>query len=312
MKSEHPPSRHVETKPSVLCSSWESNRYLDEQRDVSHLIRWLLVLNLQHSLASASDTQVQHVWTVLTFLHVLYVFPLNTRVTSCLWLSARSSLVPMKVRPLTHLSDAADLSAVTSPDRTITESGNSFRSSETSELQHHGELRPFTHHQLLLLCFFFIFIHRCFLFYRHMLVSLLCSGLQLMGGGVCWRQQTDAAVSRKVEDQLEPVPVPLSPETSAQRRGRKHTRETLFKVSRVSLMSAQTLNTDHKSFICLLFLRAATLILFLFSVISVAVSLMWFLNVWLVLIRWFCSADHMLNQEVVRSCTAWQAKLRAK
>lgn len=122
--------------------------------------------------------------------------------------------------------------------------------------------------------FFFIFIHRCFLFYRHMLVSLLCSGLQLMGGGVCWRQQTDAAVSRKVEDQLEPVPVPLSPETSAQRRGRKHTRETLFKVSRVSLMSAQTLNTDHKSFICLLFLRAATLILFLFSVISVAVSLM--------------------------------------
>lgn len=125
--------------------------------------------------------------------------------------------------------------------------------------------------------FFFVFLKSLFIVAFCFIVTcwcLLCSGLQLMGGGVCWRQQTDAAVSRKVEDQLEPVPVPLSPETSAQRRGRKHTRETLFKVSRVSLMSAQTLNTDHKSFICLLFLRAATLILFLFSVISVTVSLM--------------------------------------
>ena len=30
-----------------------------------------------------------------------------------------------------------------------------------------------------------------------MLVSVLCSGLQLIGGRVCWRQQTDAAVKQE-------------------------------------------------------------------------------------------------------------------
>lgn len=94
-----------------------------------------------------------------------------------------------------------------------------------------------------------------------MFTSLLCSGLQLIGGGVCWWQQMDAAVRQEGGGSAGTGPSTTEPGDISTEPGLQHTRESLFKVSSVSLMSVQTLNTDHKSCICILFLCAVTLIL---------------------------------------------------